>query len=683
MLEQQPAELEATTFKRLNQQVREYIDRVQPPDSLVLVLTAVIIGVGTGLGAVVFVWALDQVGAFVGWLEGQVGEILGLLLAMGIAGLLVGYVVERWAREAKGHGVPEVMEAIALRNGRIRPRVASLKVLASSLTIGTGGSAGREGPIVQVGSALGSTVGQILHFSADRVRTLVACGAAAGIAATFNAPIAGSIFALEVILGRFTVRYFGAVVISSVSASIIGRIFLSDKPAFDVPAYPFQPSELPLYTLLGILAALVAVLFIRSLYWFENLFDEWSWHPAYKAAVGMLLTAVVGLLLPGREVLGPGLHFIGEAIAEDIGLSVGLMFVLLILKLLTTCFTLGSGNSGGVFAPGLFMGALVGGMVGTVAHGLWPELARNPGAYAIVGMAAVFSAAARAPITAVLIVFEMSNDYQLILPLMLASVLSTLLAEHLFSESIYTLKLKLKGITLQRGRDLDLLQSIKVSEVMKKDPYLVQEDMPVTQLGRFLYETHSHSFAVVDHDLKLIGMVSLSDYEKVADAANLDQLQVKDIATTGTILVAYDDEPLSDVIQRLAVRSVHKLPVVLRDQPNKVVGSIRRDDVVRAYNIALTRKNLDVDKMELRKVGQMELLEVELPANSRAVGQSVAHLARDLPHDCVIVFIRRNGSVLIPHGDTVLQPGDEVHAFLRESDEAQLRDCLLKQVEAV
>jgi CIC family chloride channel protein len=413
MLEQQPVKSEANSFRKLQQLIREYIDRVQPPDSLVLVVTALFVGVGTGLGAVVFVWALQEVGGFVTWLQNEIGDIIGLLVAMGLAGLLVGYMVDRWAKEAKGHGVPEVMEAIALRNGRIRPRVAALKVLASSLTIGTGGSAGREGPIVQVGSALGSTLGQLFHFSAERVKTLVACGAAAGIAATFNAPIAGSIFALEVILGRFTVRYFGAVVISSVSASIIARIYLSDKPAFDVPAYPFQPSELPLYALLGVLAALVAVLFIRLLYWFENLFDEWSWHPALKGAIGMLLTAAVALTLPGREILGPGLHFIGETIAEDISLSVGLMLALLLLKLLATCFTLGSGNSGGVFAPGLFMGALVGGILGTIAHGLWPDLARNPGAYAIVGMAAVFSSAARAPITA----FSLSSKCPMIINL--------------------------------------------------------------------------------------------------------------------------------------------------------------------------------------------------------------------------------------------------------------------------
>ncbi len=681
MTDQQPVLPEATIFRKVTQRLRQYLDHIQPPDSLVLVITAVIVGVGTGLGAVVFVRALRQVSNFVIWVQGQVGEVFGLLLMMGLAGFAVGYGVNRWAHEAKGHGVPEVVEAVVMRNGRIRPRVAALKVIASSLTIGTGGSAGREGPIVQVGSALGSTLGQLLHFSADRVRTLVACGAAAGIAATFNAPIAGSIFALEVILGRFTVRYFGAVVISAVSASIVGRIYLSDKPAFIVPSYPAQPGELPLYALLGVLAAIVAVLFIRLLYKFEDIFDEWTWSPALKAAMGMLATAVVALLLPGREVLGSGLELIGDVIADDVTLSLSVMAVLLLLKLLATCFTLGAGNSGGVFAPGLFMGAILGDMFGTVGHSLWPELVVDPGAYAIVGMAAVLSGAARAPITAILIVFEMSNDYQLILPLMLASVLSTLLAEYLFTESIYTLKLKLKGITLHRGRDLDLLQSLSVAEVMGTDPYVVSQDMPVTELGRYLQKTHSHSFPVVDKSLQLVGMVSLSDYERALERPDrLKDLCVGDIASLGQVLTAYIDEPLSHAIQRLAFRGIHKMPVVTQERPSHVVGVIRRDDVVKAYNLALTRKareQVEDETVHLRRISSMELLELEIPENSRAANRTLASLASELPHDCVVVFVRRQGTILIPHGDTVLQPGDQVHAFLRESDEDVLKDCLL------
>lgn len=657
---------------------RRIIDHIQPPDSLVLVTTALVIGVATGLGAVVFVWLLSQIADISQWVQLQIGNVTGLFVVMGTAGLMVGFMVSRWASEAKGHGVPEVMEAIALRNGRIRPRVAAVKVLASSLTIGAGGSAGREGPIVQVGSALGSTLGQLLHFSRERVQTLVACGAAAGIAATFNAPIAGAIFALEVILGKFTVRYFGAVVISSVAAGIVGRIYLGDRPAFLVPAYPFHPSELPIYVVLGVLAAVVAVIFIRLLYWMEGVFEQWQLSQPLKAALGMMLTVAVALLLPGRQVLGPGLEFIGETIAEDFSLSLGLMAMLLLLKLLATSFTLGSGNSGGVFAPSLFMGAILGGIVGSVAHNIWPDVAINPGAYAIVGMAAVLSGAARAPITAVLIVFEMSNDYKLILPLMLATVLATLLAEHLFTESIYTLKLRLKGINLERGRDLDLLQNVPVRDAMTPDPYVVQEDMPVTQLGDFLQKTHHHSFPVVDKKGQLVGMVSLSDYERAVENSQVDGTTVSSIATMRPLLTVYEDEALSEAIQRLAVRSVNKMPVVTRENPTRVVGVIRRNDIVKAYNLAQARRTsgeLAESPPPPQTNPKMRFVEIEIPAHSPAANKSVAAIAPHLPYECVLVSIQRHGNLLIPHGDTMLYPDDRLNVFVRRGDEPQLKAC--------
>lgn len=664
-----------------SQRLRQTIDRAQPPDSLVLVLTAVLVGAGTGLGAVAFIWLLEQIGLIAGAVQTALGDVVGQVAFMALAGLVVGFMVDRWAREAKGHGVPEVMEAVALRAGRIRPRVAAIKVLASSITIGAGGSAGREGPIVQVGSALGSTVGQLLRFSGERVRTLVACGAAAGIAATFNAPIAGSIFALEVILGRFTVRYFGAVVISAVSAAIVGRSFLGNEPAFAVPAYPLNSlGELPIYVALGLLASGVAVLFIRVLYRAEQVFDGWGISLPFKAALGMILTALVGLLLPGREVLGSGMHFIGNAIAFDFNMPLQLMLAMLALKVVATTFTLGSGNSGGVFAPSLFMGAMLGGIVGAVAHGWWPDVAVNPGAYAIVGMAAVFSGAARAPITAVLIVFEMSNDYQLILPLMLATVLSTLLAEHLFHESIYTEKLRIKGITLQQGRDVDVMQGLLVREAMTKDPYVVEEDMPLSELGRFFEATHSHSFPMVDKNHHLVGMISITDYSRAMEEENENGRVARDIGTTGQLLIAYEDEPLGDALARLAVRDVNKLPVVSRQEPRRVVGVIRRRDIIKAYNIAVSRRMRHPGaptSVRLTANDQAEFLEVELPAGSPALGRTLASLSGELPHDCVIVAMRRHGSLLIPHGDTRLREGDQVTAFLRRSDQSRLRSCLL------
>lgn len=660
------------------------IEKFQPPDSFVLVITAVLVGSGTGLGAVLFVrllGALSNLNESLIELAPPLFSLPVLLIVMGTAGLIVGYMVNRWAKEAKGHGVPEVMEAVALRGGRIRPRVALIKVLASSVTIGFGGSAGREGPIVQVGSALGSTLGQVLRMSGDRIRTLVACGAAAGIAATFNAPIAGAIFALEVILGRFTTRYFGAVVLSSVSAGIIGRIFLGAEPAFTVPAYPLTSwAELPLYILLGCLSALVAVIFVRLLYKMEDLFDTWKLHAAFKASIGMILTGLVAFLIPERLVLGPGLEFIGEAIADDFSVPLTIMLLLLVLKLFATCFTLGSGNSGGVFAPSLFMGAIVGGLVGNLAQNMFPDLVGHPGAYAIVGMAAVFAGAARAPITAILIVFEMSNDYQLILPLMMATVLSTLVAEILFTESIYTLKLRLKGISLQHGRDRDVMQNLLVEDAMDRNPYVVEKTMPLDELLAFFQKAHAHSFPIVDGNHHLIGMVSMSDYERFVETGEPDGRVVADIATIGDILLAYEDEPLGDVLQRIALRDVNKLPVVSRRDPKKVVGVIRRRDIVKAYNLALSRRARDNqgdrNDRSWQAIDNTEFLDVEIPAGSFAADKSLIELSQHLPHDCVIVSIRRHGTVLIPHGDTVLRAGDLISVFLRRTDESELRACL-------
>ena len=532
--------------------------------------SAILVGVITGLGAVIFIWLLARIGEISHWVEVNAGGVVGVLAFMALAGAIVGFLIDRWAKEAKGHGVPEVMEAIALRGGRIRGQVAAIKVLASAITIGAGGSAGREGPIVQVGSALGSVIGQRLRFSEERIQTLVACGSAAGIAATFNAPIAGSIFALEVILGRFTVRYFGAVVISAVSASVVAQQFFGNKPAFQVPSYRLNHlGEIPIYIVLGVLSALWAVLFIRVLYKTESFFDGWRVPLPLKTAIGMVLTGMLALLVTDRAILGSGLHLIEELIAMDVNRTVQLLAALLVFKLLATSFTLGSGNSGGVFAPSLFMGAVLGGLVGTVAHTLWPEVAVNPAAYAIVGMAAVFSGAARAPITAVLIVFEMSGDYQLILPLMLATVLSTLLAEFIFKDSIYTFKLTLKGIRLERGRDEDILQSVLVQEVMFQHPVTIQSSASLDALLNILMDTHFHGLPVVEASGELWGIVTIGDLDRVQeDDVDIVNLTVADIgAPRAELMVAYPDESIGAVLTRMNRRGFRHFPVVSREDP--------------------------------------------------------------------------------------------------------------------
>ncbi|RME57548.1 MAG: chloride channel protein, partial [Caldilineae bacterium] len=351
--------------------------RFQLTEEYVLILTAVLVGIGAGVGAVLFRWlirAVEWIGydwfpaLTAGWGRAYV------VLVPAFGGLLVGLLVYYFAREAKGHGVPEVMEAVALRGGRIRPIVAVIKSLASSLCIGSGGSVGREGPIVQIGAALGSTVGQIFNLSDDRIRNLVACGAAGGIAATFNAPIAGVIFALEIILGEFSVGYFSTVVISSVTASVIGQAAFGDAPAFPVPIEYHIASvwEFALYPVLGVLAALVAVAFVRSLYWAEDRFEAWRSVPEWvQPAVGGGLLGVLALAYPSLTGITwermPQIFNVGYDVIEATLANQGVFLAavaLLVLKLVATSLTLGSGGSGGVFAPSLFMGAMLGAAFG-------------------------------------------------------------------------------------------------------------------------------------------------------------------------------------------------------------------------------------------------------------------------------------------------------------------------------
>ncbi|MFN2194522.1 MAG: chloride channel protein, partial [Anaerolineales bacterium] len=522
----------------IKQRIPNLLDQIQPSSTAVLFATSIAIGAGTGLGAIFFIRLFGLIEFIFFELGAQRFGFLGrwlFVLIPALGGLLAGPIIANFAKEAKGHGVPEVMEAIAIHGGRIRPRVVVAKITASALCIGTGGSAGREGPIVQVGAALGSTLGQWLHLSESRIRNLVACGAAAGIAATFNAPIAGVIFSVEIILGELHLGDLGTVVISAVTASTVARIFLGERPAFSIPNYGvISPWEVLLYAVLGVLAAVVAVMFIRMLYWFEGRFDNWKFPDALKPAIGGLLLGglaffypmILGLgFVPSDEALlgmplaasvphifGAGFPVIEGSLLGE--LSFALLAVLVVLKPLATSLTLGSGNSGGVFAPSLFTGAALGGSFGLLIDRFLPGLTAGPGAFATVGMAAVFAGAARAPFTAILIVFEMTDDYRLILPLMAAVIVSLVVAERLYPESIYTVKLARRGIRLERGRDVDVMEAVRVDEVMVTHPETVPASLPVSLLAGEFLRTGRHGFPVTNPDGTLFGVVSLEDYRR-------------------------------------------------------------------------------------------------------------------------------------------------------------------------
>jgi chloride channel protein, CIC family len=416
------------------------------PSQNYLILLSVVVGLLTGLGSVGFIRMLGAITRFSR--EGIGGGSLGflgsasLVLLPALGGLMAGPLIERFAKEAKGHGVPEVMMALSTRGGRIRKRVAMIKILASSLTIGFGGAAGREGPMVQIGATLGSAIGQSARLASRSVRTLVACGAAGGIAATFNAPIAGAIFAIEVLVGRIHTEFL-PVLLTSVSSCIVARSFLGDHPSFVVPAYQLAgPWELVPYFAMGLALGFAAVGYVKLLYAVEDVFDKWTFPPSLKPAVGGLMVGIVLRFFP--QVFGTGFPAIESALWVRFPWE--LLLALFAAEMVANCATLGSGGSGGVFAPGLYMGCMLGGAFGALVHAIAPEATGGPGAYAMVGMAAFFAAEAKAPMTALLILFEMTNDYRIMLPLMAATVGAVSVSHRLLPQSIYTLKLYRRGI---------------------------------------------------------------------------------------------------------------------------------------------------------------------------------------------------------------------------------------------
>lgn len=666
----------------------------QLPPEFVLLLTALIVGIGTGWGAVAFRYLIN-LADWVGydWFP-SVASRLGrsyVVIVPALGGMLVGPLIYFFAREAKGHGVPEVMEAVALKGGRIRPVVALIKSLASALCIGSGGSVGREGPIVQIGSALGSTVGQMLHLSDDRVRNLVACGAAGGIAATFNAPIAGVIFALEVILGEFSVQRFGTVVISAVAASAIGRAVFGDVSAFAIPMeYGLNsPWEFAFYLAMGIVAALVGALFVRWLYWSEDMFAKWKSVPEWvQPAIGGVLLGGVALIYPllsgvqwerQPQIFNVGYQVIEQALSNQLSLTA--LIVLLVLKLVATTLTLGSGGSGGIFAPALFVGAMLGGIFDVLVHALFPGIAGPPGAYVLVGMGAVFAASAHAPITAVIILFELTGDYRIILPMMLSVVVATFLAQALLKgESIYTLKLTRRGVNLRRGRDVDVMQSVLVEEVMRGDVDTVSTDLTLPELSDAFTRTRHHGLVVLDERGKVWGIVTIADIDN-AIAKNLPRrTRVSEIAVPRhRLLVAYPDETMGEVLTRLSRRGLGRMPVVSRSDPDHLLGMIRQSDIVRAYNLAISRRaelQHRTRRIQLRNIDGTEFVDISLTPADRAVQKSLGELSNGLPEACLLVSVRRNGRMMIPHGDTVFQPGDKITAFVRSQDVEKLYSCL-------
>jgi len=559
-----------------------------------LVTLALVVGVGAGLGAIVFRYLILWVTvAFTGYPDyTEVAPAahpgfpaLGrwfVILAPVVGGLLYGPLVSLFAREARGHGVPEVMLAVAEQGGRIRPRVAIVKSLASALCIGSGGSVGREGPIVQIGSALGSSLGQILRVSESRMRLLVACGAAAGVSATFNAPIAGVIFALELILRDFEAESFGVVVLSSVAASVVGRKAFGSGAFLALPAFQIVSLwEYAYYAGLGLAAAVVGVAFIRVLYGLEDVADGFWRGPEWlRPAAGGVLLGVLLLLLP--QMYGVGYPVLERAIGGNYG--VGMLVILLAGKIIATSLTIAVGGSGGVFAPSLFMGAMLGTAYGEALHLLLPGFAAPAGAYGLVGMGAVFAAAARAPMTAVIIIFELTGDYQIILPLMFSIALAAPAARLLSSDTIYTLKLRRRGIDISRRHGPNLMAILKVRDAMQPVPPALLSDLPLEQAIERFTNQGPDALPVVDPAGRYEGTLTMRAVEQALQGNENPPARelARDLASLR------EDESLEDALGTLLGSDGSGAPVLAPDG-RTLVGWLTHRDVLRRYQQRVTR----------------------------------------------------------------------------------------------
>jgi len=627
-----------------------------------------VIGVVVGLGAAGLIILVDWLEEF--FLPFAIDEGRAwIFLTVPTGFLFAWFVAKRFAPEVAGDGVPEAIASLEVHGGRMRARTIPLKILATAVTVGAGGSAGREGPIVQIGGAIGSVVSRRFNLGEDQVRSLVAAGAGAGIGAAFNAPIAGMLFALEVILSSFAARHMSAIVLASITAAVTTRTIVG--PELAIRAEPYQLgnfSELFLYAGLAIVVVAVGVFFLKLL----DRVETFVRRPG--RSLGFLRPVLSGSIVAGLIFFEPRLFGTGQNTTNDLLLGERVssitgtisdfwwVFVLLALgKAVATSFTISSGASGGAFMPSLFMGAAVGTgfarLVGPV-WGLGPEI--EPGAFAVVGMAAMFAVVGRAPLTAILIVFEVTGarDYQLILPLMLTATLGTFLAERFNPDSVYSMALRHRGIKVRQTGQVDLLDTVTVGSVMARAPLICSPDDPLGEVEQRLHRARSHGLPVVD-GARLVGIITMSDIARAGDAQSV----VADAMTArpGTVVPS---TPVSTALERMAVLGVGRLPVVNEENPEQLVGLFRREDAVRAYHEALTSSTdaeLQRARLALRTDPGVGYYEFRVPPGSIADGRAIRDVA--WPEGSTLVSVRRDRQVEVPSGDSILEGGDVVTAF--------------------
>lgn len=586
-------------LRHMRQRILSVLSRFSVSESTFMAILALIIGVLAGVCNFLFRRAIE----FFHWLVMEQGiawfdisfsqwsasRFWVVLFPVTGALLLLPFGIF-FAKDMK-FGFSAFLAQVNLRGAKIPGRTIITRGLASAITLGTGGSAGQEGPIAQIGGAVGSKFGQGFKVSGNRLKVLVACGVAGGVAATFNAPIAGVFFAHEIVLlASFELSSFTSIVIASGMSTVVSRALLGNEVVFSVP--PYQAGslwQLLLYALLGVIVGMLASGFIGMHMQVKALFEKIRLPRLTKPILGGVLVGIIGIALP--QVFGNGYEFMDQFLHGQ-G-SILLLLALVVFKGVATSITIGSGLPGGMFAPVLYLGAVTGGGFGKIAQLMFPYLHIQPGAFALIGMGAFLSAATHAPMTAIFLIWEMTSSYEVIVPIMITCVIGTTICRHFKKDSIDTIELARAGIDLSAGKERNIMKSILVGEVMVKNPETVPEWMTLRQFADFISHTRHTNFPLINAAGKLSGIISVQDFLGVVFEKDLlDLVVVKELATT-EVTTVQATENLDEAMRRIGYRNIEQLPVVAQHDPEQLIGLISRRDMVSAYNRALMARSLE------------------------------------------------------------------------------------------
>lgn len=572
-----------------------------------MIIIAAFIGVMAGLAIIAFRESVDFVHRFV-FVKGQVllgidqGGwrilLLPLLPMFGAAALIP--LSMAFPGKVNGYGLTAFLRRVNLENGVIRARNIFIKIAATALTIGSGNSAGVEGPIAQIGGAVGSQVGQRFRVSGKRMKVFIAAGSAGGIAGIFNAPLAGIFFAAEIVLlGTYEISSFAALVVASALATVVSRAYFGEIPAFPIPDFEIVNYfvEIPLYAVMALIVGLLAVAHIRFFYFVRDRFQALSMHPQVKPIIGAFCIGCIGIFFP--QVMGDGYEYIEKTLAGH-GI-IWVMLALVFLKSIATAITLGSGGAGGVFAPALFIGAVIGGAFGGLVHILLPEYTASSGAYATVGIGAFLAASTHAPLTAIFLLFEMTGNHMVIVPVMLTAVLGTMIATRFYSDSIDTVDFTRQGINIHEGREVAIMKSIRVGKAITEDVDFISENANINHLLElFRYAQDSFYFPVINHKGLMVGVVSMQDVKNILHDAEQRVCYLVGAICTRDVIMLTPDDNLYDAMQLFDVKGIDEIPVVESIEEPWVIGMLKRQEVIAAYNREMLNRGINEKAESIR-----------------------------------------------------------------------------------